>query len=216
MAINTQIATSSPPASMPCKLCQKWGAPCQFCVHPAPPLFTFGVKNGQMKTEIVIDIRRREKIKKEQQEKEEAENINKEDSAHKEYYPPSPIYDPNFKEDTMPAQRAKKKDLDSNDYPPNYMPKYADDAPTLVNNLVAPPTKTKEENKGEDTKEENKRQYTEEEEEDKGESKGGKMQTEDSGQEADDEDYSDYSNSDYTYLKSAKKKNIRPIFYNNL
>ena len=62
------------------------------------------------------------------------------------------------------------------------MPKYREDASTLVNNLVAPPAKTKEENKGE---------YTNEEE-DKRESKGDNMQTKVSGQEADGDNYSDY------------------------
>ena len=37
MAINTQIATSCPPASTSCKSCEKWGAPCPFCIHQAPP-----------------------------------------------------------------------------------------------------------------------------------------------------------------------------------
>ena len=38
MAINTHITTSSPPVSTSCKTCKKWGAPCPFCIHPAPPL----------------------------------------------------------------------------------------------------------------------------------------------------------------------------------
>ena len=37
MAISTQIATSNPQASMSCKSCEKWGAPCPCCVCPAPP-----------------------------------------------------------------------------------------------------------------------------------------------------------------------------------
>ena len=71
---------------------------------------------------MVIDITREER-KKEQQKKEGAEKRNKEDGAQKDYYPPSPIYDPNFKEDTMPASIAKKQHPDPNYYPPTYVPK---------------------------------------------------------------------------------------------
>ena len=78
--------------------------------------------------------------------------------------------------------------LDPNYYPPNYVPKQGEDATTLVNNLVALPTKIMEESKGEETKEENKGEDTQEEE-DRRKDKGDMMQTEDSGQEADDDDY---------------------------
>ena len=69
------------------------------------------------------------------------------------------------------------------------MPNYGEDVPTLVNNLVStvdPAAKTNKENKREDTKEE-----------DRGESKGYKMHTEeDLGEDADDDVYPDYSDSD--------------------
>ena len=199
MAINTKIATSSLPgastASTFYMLCKKWGAPCPFCIYSAPSPSPFESKwsdkdwNG-------IRHKQREEKKKEQQEKEEAEKKNKEESAQKDYYPASPMYDPNFKEDTIPAPIEMKQDLDPYYYPLNCVPNYREDAPTLMDSLVAPPAKTKEENKGEDTKEENKGEDTKEE--DRGEGKRYKTQIEeDSGQNMDKDDYSDYSDSDY-------------------
>ena len=92
-----------------------------------------------------------------------------------------------------------KQALDPNYYHQNYVPKQEEDASILVNNLVAPPAKTKEEeDQGEDTEEENKGEDTKEEA-DREEDKGNKTQAEDSGQEADDEDFSDCSGSDYIY-----------------
>ena len=89
------------------------------------------------------------------------------------------MYDPNFKEDTIPAPVEKKQDLDQNYYPLNYVSNYGKDAPTLVDNLVAPPVRTNKENKGGDTKE------------DKREGKGDKMVTEEevSGEDVDNDNY---------------------------
>ena len=154
MTINTQVATSNPPASMSYELCEKWGAPCAFCIHPAPPLSP--LESEWWDVDWNDDRHKKREERKKEQWKKEVEKTNKEDSAQKDYYPPSPIYDSNFKEDTMPAPIVKKQDLDPNYYPPNYVPRYGEDVLTLVKNLVAPSTKTKEDNKGEDTKEENK------------------------------------------------------------
>ena len=196
MALNTHIATSNPQASTSCKSCEKWRAPCPLCICPA-------THPSSLESEWLDEDwnvkrhKKREKGKKEQQKKEEVEKINKEDIAQKDYYPPSPIYDPNLKEDTMPAPTAKNQHLDPNYYLQT-MCQIWRGCPALVNNLVAPPTKTKEENKGENTKEENRGEYTIEKE-DKGESKGDKIQTENSGQEADNDEYSNYSDLDYIY-----------------
>ena len=83
-------------------------------------------------------------------------------------------------------------------YPQNYVSKLGEDAPALVDNLVAPPAKIKED-QGEVTKEENKEEHPKEEEEHRAEDKGNKTQAEDSRQEADNDDYSDYSDLDYIY-----------------
>ena len=81
-----------------------------------------------------------------------------------DYHSLSPIYDPPQKEDALPICSSKMKlALDPNYYQQNYMPKQ-EDAPTIVNNLVAPPAKTKEEEEDqrEDPKEENKGELTHE------------------------------------------------------
>ena len=83
-----------------------------------------------------------------------------------------------------------KQALDLNYYPQNYVPKQGEDAPTIVNNFVAPLVKTiKEEHEGEDKKEKTNGGNTKEEEE----------KTQDTGQEADNDDYLDYSDSDFIY-----------------
>ena len=51
----------------------------------------------------------------------------------------------------MPAPVTRKQDLDPNYYPQSHVPKYGEDTPTHMDNIVALPAKTKEENKGEDT-----------------------------------------------------------------
>ena len=119
--------------------------------------------------------REREERKKKQPEKKETEKNKKEDSVQKDYCPPSPTYNPSFKEDTIPAQIEKKQDLDQNNYSSNYVPIYGEDAPTLVNNLIpkaAPLTKG-----------------------DRGEDKGERAQMEEDLVE--DADNDDYSDSDY-------------------
>ena len=55
-----------------------------------------------------------------------------------DYCPASSVYDPTFKQDPLPYCGSKEKlALDPNYYPPNYVPE--EDAPLLVDNLVAPP-----------------------------------------------------------------------------
>ena len=71
--------------------------------------------------------RKGEERKKEQQEKEEVDKNKKEHCVQKDYYPPSPTYDPNFK-DTMPTPIKNKQDLDPNYYPSNYVLNYGEDA----------------------------------------------------------------------------------------
>ena len=76
-----------------------------------------------------------------------------------DYHPLSPTNDPTHKEDTLPICDSKMKQaLDPNYFLPNCLPKQGEDAPTLVNNLIATPAKTKEEEEDqrEHTKEENK------------------------------------------------------------
>ena len=62
MVINMQIATSSLPASTTCKLYEKWGAPCPFCIQPGPPLHLRS-PSGQTRTGMAIgkERERREK-----------------------------------------------------------------------------------------------------------------------------------------------------------
>ena len=100
---------------------------------------------------------------------------------------------------TLPHCDPKMKQaLDPNYYPLNYVPKQEEDAPTLVDNLVTPPTKTTkgQEVQGEDKKENNEREYPKDKEEDR---KEDKTQA-DSAQEADeDDDYLDYSDLDFIH-----------------
>ena len=63
MAINTQIATLSPPTFTSSKSCKKWGAPWPFCIQPVPTTFTFGVQMAGIR----LGLRKR---KREREEKE--------------------------------------------------------------------------------------------------------------------------------------------------
>ena len=94
------------------------------------------------------------------------------------------MYESIFKEDTLPicSSVEKKQDLDPNYYSPNYVSNSEEDAPTLVDNLLTLPVKSKEENRRENTKEE---------------IKGDKMQTKKEDSEEDNDSYTDSSNSDY-------------------
>ena len=88
----------------------------------------------------------REEERKEQEWREEEKN-------NKDYHPPSPVYDPIFKQDPLPHCSPKEKQaLDPNYYPPNYVPE-EEDAPILVDNLVALPVNPiKEEDQGKEEK----------------------------------------------------------------
>ena len=68
-----------------------------------------------------------------------------------EYHPPSPIYDPTHKEDAIPIcdSKEKKMALDTNYYPPNYIPSNDEVSPTLTSDLVPAPEEEEEE-EGED------------------------------------------------------------------
>ena len=156
MAINTEIATSSLPASTTCKSYKKWGAPCPFCALPAPlpsaQEFDWSDKdyNGNRHGE-------REDRKKKEQQNEEDKKKNKEEQVPVDCFPPGPIYDLTNKEDALPHCDPKMKQaLDPNYYPPNYVARQEEDAPTLVDNIIALPVKTtREEDQGEDKKEKN-------------------------------------------------------------
>ena len=107
---------------------------------------------------------------------------NKKEQVPKDYIPPSPIYDSTHKEDDLPICDLKiKQALDPEHYPPNYVSKQGEDAPTLADSLVAMPAKMKEEEEqGEDTKEENNEEHPKEEEhwtEDKGSKTGRRLRT---------------------------------------
>ena len=193
-------SSSTSTTSTSCKTCKKCGAPCPLCVCPAPPTSPLESKwsdedwNGYRHRE-------REERKKEQQEKKETEQNKKEDSVQKDYCPPSPIYNPSFKEDTIPAQIEKKQYLDQNHYSSNYVPNYGEDAPTLVNNLIPKAAPLTKGDRGEDTKgdkgEDTKGDKGEDTKGDRGEDKDERAQMEeDSGEDADNDDYSD---SDYIY-----------------
>ena len=94
------------------------------------------------------DKRKREKRKKEAKQKQEQEQ---EEEKMPDYDPPSPVYDPDQKEETMQGLTPQEKIvLDPNYHSLNYTPKQ-EDAPTLVNNLV---TLAKEEDQKEDKAEE--------------------------------------------------------------
>ena len=85
--------------------------------------------------------RKREERKKEQLQKEEEEK-NEEKQVPKDYFPPSPVYDPTNKVDALPHCDPKMKQaLDPNHYPPNYTPMQKENTPTIVGNLVPMPVK---------------------------------------------------------------------------
>ena len=102
------------------------------------------------------------------------------------------------KEDTLPFYDPKvKQALDPNYYPQTMFLNMERMPHTLVDDLVAPPAKTKEgEDQGEVTKGEDKGGDTKGEE-DREENKRNKIQAEESGQ--DDDDYSDYLDLDFIY-----------------
>ena len=52
--------------------------------------------------------RERKRRKKEQQKRDKEDKQKKEDSAQKDYYPLSPIYDPSYKEDTLSLFESQK------------------------------------------------------------------------------------------------------------
>ena len=98
MAINTQVATSSPPMTTYCKTCKKWEHPAHslfsqpHSLYPQESVWSDKDWNGDRQRE------REERKKKEQQQKEEAEK-NKREEVPKDSFPMSPIYDPTCKED---------------------------------------------------------------------------------------------------------------------
>ena len=163
---------------------------------------------------MVIDKEREGRESRRNNKRREKIEENKEDSAQsakKDYYPPSPIYDPTFKEDTMAALIVKRQDLNPNYYPPKYQPNCEKDAPTLVDNLVAPSVKTKEEKKGEDTKAENKGEDTKEE------NRGYKTQAEEEDSEEDIDGAIWITLNPTLFIKkNTKERNIRIILYDNL
>ena len=74
--------------------------------------------------------------------KEEEEKKIKENEVPNDYYPPSPVYDPMFKQDPLPHLTTKKKlALDPNYYPKVYILEKEEETPLLVNNLIDPPEK---------------------------------------------------------------------------
>ena len=123
MVINTQVATTSPPITTSCKTCNKGGAPCPFCVQPAPLPSPQESKwsdkdwNGDRQRE-------REKTKKKEQQQKVEVKRNKKEQVPEDYFPLSPIYDSKNKEDTIPHYDPKMKEaLDPNYYPLSYVPK---------------------------------------------------------------------------------------------
>ena len=90
---------------------------------------------------MVKEKERERKKRKDKQKKEEEEKQKQNDVEHV-----SSINDPTHREDALPTCDPKTKQaLDPNYYPLNYMPKQGVDASILLNNLVALPAKTKEE-----------------------------------------------------------------------
>ena len=117
-----------------------------------PTPFTPGAWVVQMKIGMAIDKgKRKERKKKEQQQKEEEEKNNK------EQVPEVPFMTQPTKKMFYPVVILKMKQAFVPDYhPQNYVPKQREDTPILMDNSVAPPTKTKEEeDQGEDKKEKN-------------------------------------------------------------
>ena len=114
-----------------------------------------------------------------------------------DYYPPSPIYDPAYKEKPLPQCYPKEKQiLDPHYFPKTYEPNQRENAPTLADNLIPQPVMiTSEEDQVEDQKEKNDGGDTMEEEG----RKQDKAQVDDSGQEADEDNSSDYSDSGFIY-----------------
>ena len=205
MASSLQITTSNPPATTTtptftsCKSCKKWGTPCPF-LHSTN--YTPLPQESPWSDEDWNGDRQRERKKKEQQQKKEEDQRQKQkdiEQVPNDYCPQSPIYHPTLKE-VMPIPIDNRQELQPNYYPSNYVPNSMDNTLILVDNVVAPPAKTKEENKGEATKEEDRRQ-----------GKGDKTQTEEEDSGEDDDDYLDYLDSDYIYWKNIKERNIRIV-----
>ena len=150
-------------------------------------------------------------MKKTEQQQKVEEEKNKEKQVPVDYFLPSPN-----KEDSLPHCDYKMKQaLDPNYNPPKYVPKDEEDTPSLADNLVAPPVKTlKEEDQGEDHKEKKNRGETNREEED---GKEDKIHA-DSGQEAEEEDYLDYSQTLFirTVTRKTKLNQNSVIIYNSV
>ena len=172
-------------------------APCPFCAPPAP---LPSPKESDCSDEDWNSDRHREREerkKKEEQQKEEEENNHKGTLVPVDYFPQALFMTQPTKKMPYPIVTEMKKTLDPKYCPSNYVLKEEEDAPTLVDNLVAPPVMATKEDQVEDNKEKINRGETNREEEDR---KEGKRQA-DSGQEAGEEDdYLDYSDSDFYLL----------------
>ena len=78
-------------------------------------------------------------ISKEKKRRGNKKTQQKKEDLTKDYYPPSPVNDPTFKQDPLPHYTQKGKlALDPNYYPKGYIPKEKEEALLLVNNSINP------------------------------------------------------------------------------
>ena len=136
IATNTKIAMTNPTKTTTCKICKKWGAPCLFCAPPAP-LPSPQESDWNNKDWNGNRHQAREEKMKEQLWKEEEKNGKEEVPVN--YSPPSSIYDPTYKEDTLSHCDPKGKQiLHPHYYPQNYKSDQREDAPIIADNLIPP------------------------------------------------------------------------------
>ena len=119
-----------------CRTCNRWRLPCPFCalsaLHPSPVESDWSDEdwNGE-----------KPRAKEEKKRKQEPQAQQKEEDLTKDYCSSSPVYDPMFKQDSLPHFTPKEKvALYPNYYPQGYIPEEQekDDAPLLMINLVNP------------------------------------------------------------------------------
>ena len=123
MATNPRIATIIPPWHPLVRCARDGGNPVPFVLNQ--PTHLSPQESDCSNEDWNGDRQRvREEEKKKQLQKEEK---NKEGKVPNDYYPASPDYDPNYKQDLLPHCGPKEKQaLDPNYYPPNCVPEEED------------------------------------------------------------------------------------------
>ena len=106
MAINTQIATSSPPVSTTCKSCNKWKPPAHSVPHQPYSLHCRS-QIGPMKIRTVIGLEKERREKKEQQQKGEQRKEQRETSANRLFFGLAPFMNQPTKKRSYPIETLK-------------------------------------------------------------------------------------------------------------